>query len=229
MTIKEAQGYNKAEALNTTGLDIELDRLTNATIAWKKAGSPLSDKALKVFFENFIKSHKGVGAYIVQEPSVSDTRMRPYTVINEATAGKRKSTMVYQIKPAKVAVKYDDVQKVVVDKETGEEKVVTTKSPYKTELITVEVKDKETGEVTTKTKEIDVPQVKVANVGAVEGKASKKDEAFALAKSLVETYKQDYVIEIVKEISEGQKYAGYALYTPSKSAKLGKFVFCTTN
>ena len=38
-------------------------------------------------------------------------------------------------------------------------------------------------------------------------------------------FKKDYVIEIVKEVTEGQKYAGYGQYTPSKSAKLGKFMF----
>jgi hypothetical protein len=44
-------------------------------------------------------------------------------------------------------------------------------------------------------------------------------------KDLIEANKKDYVIEIVKEITDGQKYAGYGQYTPSKSAKLGKFIF----
>ena len=44
-------------------------------------------------------------------------------------------------------------------------------------------------------------------------------------KELIEANNKDYVVEIVKEVTEGQKYAGYGKYTPSKSAKLGKFMF----
>ena len=47
-------------------------------------------------------------------------------------------------------------------------------------------------------------------------------------KELIEENKKDYVVEIVKEVTAGQKYAGYGQYTPSKSAKLGKFMFFVT-
>jgi len=72
---------------------------------------------------------------------------------------------------------------------------------------------------------IEIPVVDVISVGAVEGRAPKKDAALKLMKELIEKNKCDYVVEIVKEITDGQKYAGYGQYTPSKSAKLGKFVF----
>jgi hypothetical protein len=221
----EAQGFNREEALKTTGLDVTLDRLTNATLAWKKAGSPLNTKQLNTFMQGYIKKKKVLGAYIVVDASSSDTRKRPYTIINETTHGKRKTTMFYQVKEAELDVKYRDAQKTVVDKETGEEKVIEFQSPYVTKTIEVEVTNKETGEKSLVEKEVQVPTVKVLSLGAVENKASKKDEALAIMKDLIEANKKDYVIEIVKEVTGGQKYAGYGVYTPSKSAKLGKFMF----
>jgi len=226
----EAQGYSKEKALETTGLDVELDRLKNATLAWKKAGSPVGTKAINTFMEKYIKEKKAVGAYVVIEAAADDTRLRPYNVINETTIGKRKSTTTYQIKEAELVVKFHTETKTVVDKETGEEKVVEFQSPYKKEVIEVEVDvlDEEgvkTGEKVTKFKEVEIPQVKVLSKGAVEATAEKKDQALKLMKDLIEANKKDYVIEIVKEITDGQKYAGYGQYTPSKSAKLGKFIF----
>ena len=73
--------------------------------------------------------------------------------------------------------------------------------------------------------EIESPVVEVIGVGAVEARADKKDQAFKIMKDLIEINKKNYTVEIVKEVTEGQKYAGYGLYTPSKSAKQGKFVF----
>lgn len=192
MKTVEAQGYNKEKALESTGLDVELDRLKNATTAWKKAGSPLSTKELNKFMAAYIKDKKAVGAYLVIESASDDTRIRPYSVINEVTKGKRKSSTTYQIKEADFKVKY------VKESETDEEGNVI---------------------------EVEVPQVTVLNVGAVEGRAPKKDEAMKIMKELITTNEKNYVIEIVKEITEGQKYAAYGQYTPSKSAKLGKFMF----
>ena len=74
-------------------------------------------------------------------------------------------------------------------------------------------------------KEVNIPSVEVISVGAVEARADKKDMALKLMKELIEANNKDYVVEIVKEVTEGQKYAGYGKYTPSKSAKLGKFMF----
>lgn len=221
----EAQGYNKEEALLSTGLGVELDRLKNATSAWKKAGSPLNTKDLNKFMAAYIKEKKAVGAYIVVEASSDDARLRPYSVINETTIGKRKTTTVYQIKPAELSVKYHTEVKTVVNKETGEEKQVEVQTPYVKETITVETVNKETGETESKQKEVEIPQVKVVSIGAVEGRAGKKDEALKIMKELITKNGTDYVIEIAKEVTDGQRFAAYGKYTPSKSAKVGKFVF----
>ena len=229
MKIVEAQGYSKQKAFDTTELDMELSMLKNASQAWKKAKSPLDSKKLKDFLTGYIKDKKAAGAYIVIESAVDDNRLRPYSVINEVTNGKRKATTVYQIKEADFAVKYTKDTKIVIDKKTEEEKEVEFLNPYRKETIEVEVKTKneETGEVTIskEEKEVDVANVVVQSVGAVEGTAPRKDSALKLMKELIEANKKDYVIEIVKEITDGQKYAGYGVYTPSKSAKEGKFLF----
>ena len=188
MLIKESQGYSKEKALEASGLDVELEMLKNATLAWKKAGSPMNQKELAKFMAEYVKKNKCVGAYLVVEPSADDTRTRPYSVINEATKGKRKTTTTYQIKEAEFKVSYNSVVN-------------------------------EEGET------VEVPTVKVLATGAVEARADKKDLALRLMKELIEINKKNYVIEIVKEVTEGQKYAGYGQYTPSKSAKLGKFLF----
>lgn len=189
MNVIEAQGFSKEKALTTTGLDVEMDRLKNATQAWKKAGSPMSQKQLNQFMSEYIKKNKVVGAYLVIEPASDDTRLRPYNVINEVTDGKRKVKTVYQIKEGEFKTK--------VEKSTDEE----GKEVLKTVVTGVE------------------------QLGAVVATADKKDTALKLMKELIEINKRDYVVEIVKEVVEGKKYAGYGQYTPSKSAKQGKFMF----
>jgi membrane-bound inhibitor of C-type lysozyme len=188
MKIAEAQGYSKQKALETTGFDVDIERLKNATQSWKKAGAPLSGKKLHEFLEAYIKDNKVYGAYVVVEAASDDTRERPYKVINEATKGKRKATTTYQVKEAELKVKYHNT------------------------------KDEEGND-------IEVPEVTVVSSGKVEGRATKKDQAVKLMKDLIKQNKKDYVIEIVKEITEGQKFAAYGEYTPSKSAELGKFLF----
>ena len=184
----EAQGFSKTLALETTGLEMQLEDFKNATQAWKKAGSPMGGKVMDAFITEYLRKGKLKGAYIVVDPSSSDTRTRPYKVINEVTTGKRKAKTFYQIKEA--------VLKVKTKTTTDEEGV---------EVITY--------------------NVDVTGVGAVEGRAERKEAAMKLMKELIEENRKDYVIEIVKEITEGQKYAAYGQYTPSKSAKVGKFVF----
>lgn len=188
MKIAEAQGYSKQKALETTGFDVDIERLKNATQSWKKAGAPLGGKKLSEFLEAYIKDNKVYGAYVVVEAASDDTRERPYKVINEATKGKRKATTTYQVKEAELKVKYHNT------------------------------KDEEGNDVET-------PEVAVVSSGKVEGRATKKDQAVKLMKDLIKQNKKNYVIEIVKEITEGQKFAAYGEYTPSKSAELGKFLF----
>lgn len=188
MVIVEAQGYSKEKALSTTGLDVKLEDLKNATQSWKRKGSPINQKDLKTFMADYIKANKIVGAFIVIEPSTDDSRLRPYSVINEATHGKRRTKTTYQIKEGSFKVK-----KTTRLNDEGEP--------------------------------VEVVQVDVTQLGAVEAKAEKKDVAIKTMKELIEANKKDYVIEIVKEVTEGQKYAAYGQYTPSKSAKVGKFMF----
>ena len=192
MRIVEAQGYSKEKAFIETELDANLDKFRNATISWKKAGAPISGKKLEEFLSAYMKEKKAVGVYLVVTPSSDDTRLRPYTVINEATKGKRKATTTYQIKEADLKVRTKMVK--------GE--------------------DEDGNEI-----EVEEVTVAVSNTGAVEGRATKKDAAVKLMKELIKENRKDYVIEIVKEITEGQKYASYGVYTPSKTAEKGQFIF----
>lgn len=194
MRIVEAQGYSKEKAFIETELDANLDKFRNATISWKKAGAPISGKKLEEFLSAYMKEKKAVGVYLVVTPSSDDTRLRPYTVINEATKGKRKATTTYQIKEADLKVR----TKMVKDT------------------------DEDGNEI-----EVEEVTVAVSNTGAVEGRATKKDAAVKLMKELIKENRKDYVIEIVKEITEGQKYASYGVYTPSKTAEKGQFIFAT--
>ncbi len=197
MRIVEAQGYSKQKAFESTGLETDIDLFRNATATWKKAGAPLNGKKLQEFAEAYMKEKKAVGIVIVVDASSDDTRTRPYRVINEATKGKRKSTTTYQVKEASLKVKTKTVKEM---KGEGDE--------------AVEV-------------DVEINEVTVSNTGAVEGRAPKKDEAVKLMKELIKENKKDYVIEIVKEITTGQKYASYGIYTPSKTAEVGKFLFAS--
>lgn len=192
MRIVEAQGYSKEKAFIETELDANLDKFRNATISWKKAGAPISGKKLEEFLTAYMKEKKAVGIYLVVTPSSDDTRLRPYTVINEATKGKRKATTTYQIKEADLKVRTKMVKGA----------------------------DEDGNEI-----EVEEVTVAVSNTGAVEGRATKKDAAVKLMKELIKENRKDYVIEIVKEITEGQKYASYGVYTPSKTAEKGQFIF----
>lgn len=75
--------------------------------------------------------------------------------------------------------------------------------------------------------EKEITNVKVISTGATEGKADKKETAMQLMRDIIAETKKDYVIKIVEEVVEGKEFAGYGIYTPSKSAKTGKFVFFT--
>lgn len=190
MKIVEVQAYSKDKALKASNLDIEEKYLKNATQAWRKSGSPVSQKELNRFMEEYFKKTKGSSAYIVVSSATDDTRLRPYSVINEATTGKRKTKTTYQIKEATFNTK-----NTTVTNEEGEK--------------------------------VEVTKVEVLSLGAVEEKAEKKDVAVKKMKELIDANKKDYVIEIVKEVTEGQRYAAYGKYTPSSSAKMGTFIFFT--
>lgn len=219
----EAQGYNKEKALESTGLDVQLNDLKNATQAWKKQGSPMNTKDLNKFLADYVKTNKTVGAYIVVDAASDDTRTRPYTVLTETSVGKSKYVTTYLIKEADFKVK--TVTRMVEKEKDGVVEQVEAKVHYKVETVTYESTNKETGEKEVKTKEIEIPLVSDVTSGLIVGQASKKDDAIRLMKELTELNKRDYVIEKVKMITEGNPYAAYSKYTPSASAKLGKFVF----
>ena len=100
--IKEATGYTKEQAFESTGLQNDLSKFTNATQAWKKAKSPLGKKELLGLAASYKKS---IGVYIVVDSSKDDTRERPYEVISEKTEGKRKMKRSYQVMEAELQVK----------------------------------------------------------------------------------------------------------------------------
>lgn len=129
---------------------------------------------------------------MVIEAASDDTRLRPYSVINEVTTGKRKTTTFYQVIEAELKVKTK-----TVTNEAGEE--------------------------------VEKHEVEVLDLGAVATKAERKDTAMKAMKELIEENKRNYAIKIVKEVTDGQPYAGYGIYTPSKSAKQGKFMFFTND
>lgn len=94
-TMKEAD----AEMANQANYE----RFTNATQAWKNAGSPKeTSKEFKEFCANYLaektKNKQGLACVIVYEPGKADTRERPYEltdVVNEL--GKRKYKTTYTL------------------------------------------------------------------------------------------------------------------------------------
>lgn len=188
MKIVEAQGYSKVKAFETTNLDTSVERLKNATISWKKAGAPLSGKALQEFFEAYIKDNRAFGAYVVVEQATDDTRERPYKVVNVVAEGTTKFKTVYQVVEAEHKVKVSTTQN-----EEGED--------------------------------VETYDVKVVSYGAVAGQAVKKDLAIKLMKDLIKENKRGYTIRRVKVVEGANEISAHGIYTPSKSAEVGKFIF----
>jgi hypothetical protein len=95
--IASGKGFNRADAFGTqASYDVKFD----ATIAWKKAGSPVG-KDFKEFAEGYltkkVKNVAGIGFAVVVAPGVEDNRERPYTADIVTTEGKRKYKTVYQV------------------------------------------------------------------------------------------------------------------------------------
>lgn len=105
----EVKAYKKAEALSQVLESNGIQVIKDATAAWKKAGCPIADKALKEFCSDYLKSATkfaaGIGCSITVEAGSADTRERPYTVKDvKNEKGKRKFKKAHQL----------------IDKETGE-------------------------------------------------------------------------------------------------------------
>lgn len=95
--IASGKGFNKQVAFaSQANYEVKFD----ATIAWKKAGSPVG-KDFKEFAEAYLakkfKNTAGVGFAVVVAPGVEDNRERPYTADIVTTDGKRKYKTVYQV------------------------------------------------------------------------------------------------------------------------------------
>jgi hypothetical protein len=105
MKLVELKGFTKNEALSNAPFQVIYD----ATQAWKKAGKPITDKALKEFCAEYLskktKNASGIGCSITIENGTADTRERPYKVTDvKNEKGKRRYKTGIQ----------------AVDKETGE-------------------------------------------------------------------------------------------------------------
>lgn len=91
----------KAYSLSDVKKQSPFELTTNATIAWKKAGSPIAGEELKTFLSNYLtkatKNVKGLGCYVVMDQAVSDSRENPYTITNIPTEGKRKFRRIYEL------------------------------------------------------------------------------------------------------------------------------------
>lgn len=98
----ETKGFTRSEAIEQAPFQV----IKDATQAWKNAGKPITDKALKEFCGEYLKKHTkmaaGIGCSITFEPGSADTRERPYKVTDiKNEQGKRKYKTGYQgINPA---------------------------------------------------------------------------------------------------------------------------------
>lgn len=101
-----------------------------------------------------------------------------------------------------------------------------TKRFYQVKEAELKVTTKTEIDANGETVEVEVAEVKA--VGEIHGKAEKKQDAVNLMKKLIKENKKDYTIEIVNEVVQGQKYAAYGKYVPSKSAEMGTFIFGVT-
>lgn len=228
-----ATGFDKVSALNSTSLNVDIKSLKNATTAWKKEGSPLQGKELTAFVNAYITKHKCKGIYLAVSDASKDTRKHPYTVLSNVTVGKTAYTTEYQVKEAVLEIGSRVEQVEILDKETKEptgefrdKTVHFTRKMVSYEVAEVDADGKKTGEVIVKEKEIKVPMVKVREVGAVVGEATKKAEAEKLMKKLITDNKRSYVVEKVKVSSDADKnYTSFGVYTPSANAEEGNFMF----
>lgn len=87
----QVKGFTKQEALSNAPFQV----IRDATQAWKTAGKPITNNALKEFCADYLSKHtkyaQGIGCSITIESGSADTRERPYTVVDiKNEKGKRK-------------------------------------------------------------------------------------------------------------------------------------------
>ena len=198
--IAAVKGFTKEEALEPLSFNASFK---NATQAWIKAGKPTyGTNDFKVFAAEYLKKSTkgsaGLGAHVVIESGVADSRERPYKVLSVSNEGTRKYKTVYQIVEAELATKTKKVEK------------------------TVKVKDEE-GNVTEVEKEVNETTAEVKSLGSVVDSCSKKGEAEDLMKQWITDTKRDYVV-VVNKVTDHNPIASYGVYTHSTSAKEGTYI-----
>ena len=198
--IAPVKGVSKEEALSQVNFNAGFK---NATQAWVKAGKPTyGTNDFKVFATEYLKKATkgtpGVGAYVVIDAAVADTRERPYKVISVSNEGTRKYQTVYQIVEADLKTKTKKATKLV------------------------KVKDEE-GNVTEVEKEVNEVVAEIVALGTVVETASKKGEAEEKMKAWITNTKRDYVINLAK-VTDHNPIAAYGVYTPSTSTKEGTYI-----
>lgn len=200
LKIEAVKGFTKEEALSKVNFNANFK---NATQAWVKAGKPtFGTNDFKVFATEYLKKATkgtaGVGAHVVIDGAVADSRERPYKVLSISNEGTRKYKTVYQIVEAELVTKTKKVMK------------------------TVKVKDEE-GNVTEVEKEVNEMTAEVKSLGSVVDSCSKKGEAEDLMKQWITDTKRDYVV-VVNKVTDHNPIAAYGVYTPSTSTKEGTFI-----
>ena len=96
--IVSGKGFTKQEAF---GEKAEYSVKFDATLAWKKAGSPVGDEFkefAKAYLDKKIKSAPGVGFSVAVSAGVKDDRERPYQTEVITQTGNRKYKTVYQVR-----------------------------------------------------------------------------------------------------------------------------------
>lgn len=102
MVRKEFEVFSYEEAVAAVE-EMGFKVIKNKTIAWKNAGSPVSDKDLKNFAETQFAKEKvanvpNVGILIAVAPGTKDSRERPYTYENVVVDGKMEKERTYEVR-----------------------------------------------------------------------------------------------------------------------------------
>lgn len=143
----EVKGFTKQEAIAEAPFQV----IRDATQAWKTAGKPIAEKALKEFCAEYLAKHTkyaaGIGCSITFEAGSADTRERPYTVKDiKNEKGKRKYKTGYQgINPATGEILFTNFETKNKAKEVAKE--LYTKKDYKGDIFCKYIKDVVDGEV----------------------------------------------------------------------------------
>ena len=96
----EVSAFTKQEAVEKVAENFQI--IKDATQAWKNAGKPITEQALKAFCADYLTKHTkfatGIGCSITMEAGTPDSRERPYTVKDiKNEKGKRKYKTGYQL------------------------------------------------------------------------------------------------------------------------------------